>query len=212
MPIRGEDKVNGTVLLRPPLVFGVVCALLSAALISRVEIQHASEKQAVHRALRLAADLHPPPGLEVVSSDAHIDRIDPLSAAVAINLATDGALLTGGGPAAVEAQPDQSAVGLHDRRLSFAAATVEIKPDERQGVRAIGPVDDQGARPERNLTILQLGDSHTAADFFTGRVRGERLQQAFGSEAGRADIVPGKPHLGVRSACVRERSFRRLDL
>ncbi len=48
------------------------------------------------------------------------------------------------------------------------------------------------------LTILQLGDSHTAADFFSGRVR-ERLQQVFGS-GGMAYIVPGKPHLGVRSA------------
>jgi lysophospholipase L1-like esterase len=51
---------------------------------------------------------------------------------------------------------------------------------------------------ERRLTILQLGDSHTAADFFTGRVR-ERLQQAFGN-GGEAFIVPGKPHVGVRSA------------
>lgn len=50
----------------------------------------------------------------------------------------------------------------------------------------------------RRLTILQLGDSHTAADFFTGRVR-ERLQQVFGS-GGAAYIVPGKPNLGVRSA------------
>ena len=48
------------------------------------------------------------------------------------------------------------------------------------------------------LTILQLGDSHTAADLFTGRVR-ERLQQVFGN-GGDAYIVPGKPHLGVRSA------------
>jgi len=48
------------------------------------------------------------------------------------------------------------------------------------------------------LTILQLGDSHTAADLFTGRVR-ERLQQVFGA-GGDAYIVPGKPHLGVRSA------------
>jgi lysophospholipase L1-like esterase len=52
--------------------------------------------------------------------------------------------------------------------------------------------------PRRRLTILQLGDSHTAADFFTGRVR-ERLQQAFGS-GGLAYIVPGKPNIGVRSA------------
>ena len=50
----------------------------------------------------------------------------------------------------------------------------------------------------RRVTILQLGDSHTSADFFTGRVR-ERLQQAFGS-GGTAYLVPGKPHLGVRSA------------
>jgi lysophospholipase L1-like esterase len=48
------------------------------------------------------------------------------------------------------------------------------------------------------LTILQLGDSHTAADFFSGRVR-ERLQQVFGA-GGDAYVVPGRPHLGVRSA------------
>jgi lysophospholipase L1-like esterase len=48
------------------------------------------------------------------------------------------------------------------------------------------------------LTILQLGDSHTAADMFTGRVR-ERLQQVFGL-GGEAYIVAGKPQAGVRSA------------
>ncbi len=53
------------------------------------------------------------------------------------------------------------------------------------------------AAPKR-LTILQLGDSHTAADFFTARVR-ERLQQVFG-QGGLAYIVPGKPNIGVRSA------------
>ncbi|MDE3177284.1 MAG: hypothetical protein KGM15_14370 [Pseudomonadota bacterium] len=51
---------------------------------------------------------------------------------------------------------------------------------------------------DRRLTILQLGDSHTAADFFSGRVR-ERLQQAFG-DGGEAFLAPGKPHVGVRSA------------
>ena len=50
----------------------------------------------------------------------------------------------------------------------------------------------------RRVTILQLGDSHTAADFFTGRVR-ERLQQVYGS-GGMAYLVPGKPNIGVRSA------------
>jgi len=51
---------------------------------------------------------------------------------------------------------------------------------------------------DRRLTILQIGDSHTAADFFTGHVR-DRLQQAFGS-GGDLFLVPGKPHVGVRSA------------
>ena len=50
----------------------------------------------------------------------------------------------------------------------------------------------------RRLTVLQLGDSHTAADFFTGRVR-ERLQQVFGA-GGMDYLVPGRPHPGVRSA------------
>ena len=52
--------------------------------------------------------------------------------------------------------------------------------------------------PDRRLTILQLGDSHTAADFFTGRVRA-RLQDAYG-DGGDAFLVPGRPHVGVRSA------------
>ena len=54
----------------------------------------------------------------------------------------------------------------------------------------------------RRLTILQLGDSHTAADFFTGRVR-ERLQEIYGT-GGAGYIVPGVPHLGVRSAMFKD--------
>jgi lysophospholipase L1-like esterase len=51
---------------------------------------------------------------------------------------------------------------------------------------------------DRRLTILQIGDSHTAADFFSGRVR-ERLQQAFG-DGGEILLAPGRPHPGVLSA------------
>ena len=54
----------------------------------------------------------------------------------------------------------------------------------------------------RRLTILQLGDSHTAADFFTGRVR-ERLQAIYGT-GGAGYIVPGVPHPGVRSALFKD--------
>ena len=62
----------------------------------------------------------------------------------------------------------------------------------------------------RRLTILQLGDSHTAADFFTGRVR-ERLQQVFGSGGDglhRARQAAPRRALGA----VRKRRFRRLEL
>ncbi len=71
----------------------------------------------------------------------------------------------------------------HDRPGGEFSAYGELEPDIFAAHR---------------LTILQLGDSHTAADYFTGRVR-ERLQQVFGS-GGAAYIVPGKPNLGVRSA------------
>ncbi len=63
---------------------------------------------------------------------------------------------------------------------------------------AYGELDPNLSAPPRRLTILQLGDSHTAADFFTGRVR-ERLQQVFGP-GGLAYVVPGRPNIGVRSA------------
>ena len=77
----------------------------------------------------------------------------------------------------------EAALPTADRAPHTASAYGELEPDLFE---------------RRRLTILQLGDSHTAADFFTGRVR-ERLQQVFGS-GGLAYIVPGKPNLGVRSA------------
>jgi lysophospholipase L1-like esterase len=66
-------------------------------------------------------------------------------------------------------------------------------------------VDGALAQPTfagRRLTILQLGDSHTAADLFTGRVR-ERLQEIYGL-GGAGYIVPGVPHPGVRSALFKD--------
>jgi lysophospholipase L1-like esterase len=58
------------------------------------------------------------------------------------------------------------------------------------------------AREQRgSLRILQIGDSHTAADLFTGEVRKE-LQARYGDGgAGYVDI--GQPHPGVRSAVLK---------
>ena len=44
---------------------------------------------------------------------------------------------------------------------------------------------------DRPVTIVQLGDSHTAGDYFTGRLR-ERFQQRFG-RSGRGMMGPGVP-------------------
>ena len=70
--------------------------------------------------------------------------------------------------------------------------------------RANAADDPQNAKPQRrgkdqpSLAILQIGDSHTAADFFTGELR-KRLQALFGN-GGAGYMTAGKPHAGVRSA------------
>ena len=58
-----------------------------------------------------------------------------------------------------------------------------------------------GGQRRGGLTILQIGDSHTAADFFTGEVR-QLLQARFG-DGGLGYLNAGKPHPGVRSAVVK---------
>src|SRR5215469_17361924 len=46
------------------------------------------------------------------------------------------------------------------------------------------------------LSILQIGDSHTAADYFTGEVR--RILQARYGNGGPGYLPFGKPHPGIR--------------
>ena len=62
-------------------------------------------------------------------------------------------------------------------------------------VKAIAPPKKRGG-----LTILQIGDSHTAADYFTGEIR-RLLQRRFGN-GGPGYLEIGRPHPGVRSAIV----------
>ena len=60
------------------------------------------------------------------------------------------------------------------------------------------------AAPQRaskgSLRILQIGDSHTAADFFTGEVR--RLLQARFGDGGVGYVEAGRPHAGLRHSAV----------
>jgi hypothetical protein len=51
-----------------------------------------------------------------------------------------------------------------------------------------------------SLRILQIGDSHTAADYFTGEVR--RLLQARFGDGGVGYMEAGRPHAGVRHSAI----------
>lgn len=59
----------------------------------------------------------------------------------------------------------------------------------------------QKAAQRKGITILQLGDSHTAADFMTGELR--RLLQAKYGDGGAGYLIAGRPHIGVRSSAFR---------
>jgi lysophospholipase L1-like esterase len=63
-----------------------------------------------------------------------------------------------------------------------------------------GGVADSPAK-RRGLIILQIGDSHTSADFLTGELR-RRLQARYG-RGGAGYITAGKPHIGVRSSSLK---------
>jgi len=60
---------------------------------------------------------------------------------------------------------------------------------------------DQGTAAKRAITILQLGDSHTSADFLTGELR-RRLQETYGN-GGSGYVTAGRPHIGVLSATLK---------
>jgi lysophospholipase L1-like esterase len=91
--------------------------------------------------------------------------------------------------------------GPHPGELPYRTFEFSAR-DEGRAELGIDGTMARGAFSSRRLTILQLGDSHTAADFFTGRVR-ERLQEAYGT-GGAGYIVPGVPHPGVRSAMFKD--------
>jgi lysophospholipase L1-like esterase len=54
---------------------------------------------------------------------------------------------------------------------------------------------------KRGLSILQIGDSHTSADFLSGELR-RRLQARYG-RGGTGYMTAGHPHIGVRSSTMK---------
>ena len=57
------------------------------------------------------------------------------------------------------------------------------------------------AQGQHGLVILQISDSHTAADYFTGELR-QKLQARYGN-GGVGYLDAGKPHIGVRSGAMK---------
>jgi lysophospholipase L1-like esterase len=93
--------------------------------------------------------------------------------------------------AAVDTAPptekDEAAAPLDSEEDGDVTPTLEGRPKARPG--------------RRGLVILQIGDSHTAADFLTGELR-RRLQARYGRGAP-GYVTAGKPHIGVRSSSLK---------
>jgi len=81
-----------------------------------------------------------------------------------------------------------------------AEAAVEVTPAAAEVTAAIDQRPPQAPAGKRGFVILQIGDSHTAADVLTGELR-RRLQVRYGRGAP-GYVTAGRPHAGVRSASL----------
>ena len=163
-----------------------------AELLSRARIASTSLGPASQHALTLATALNISAPLRGALADATAPSIDRNFAVASISVPGSAARLLREAMAHPAAHGSRAGTAL--AALTAATGSLGAKGSVVSAYGELAP----GLFVDRRLTILQIGDSHTAADFFSGRVR-ERLQQAFGA-GGEAFIVPGKPHVGVRSA------------
>ncbi len=103
-----------------------------------------------------------------------------------------------------ERTPDAGLIDVAGRLGPDGPVTPPVERPELPQVTALAPAGSglPGASlpPKANFTIVQIGDSHTAADFFTGRVR-DLLQARYGE--GGIYLPPGLPHPGIRSNVFR---------
>ena len=91
-----------------------------------------------------------------------------------------------------------------DNNATPPAATVAVKSNTTAPTNVASRSNDApsgDAQKQRGLVILQIGDSHTAADYFSGEVR-TKLQARYGS-GGVGYVDAGKPTVGVRSGTMK---------
>jgi lysophospholipase L1-like esterase len=160
-----------------------------AELVERARVVNSSFGPASQEALTLATRLRAP--ASNAAAPRTVDKSRTVASIGALDVAASKLR------AAMQQPALRSLPGAGALAALSAATAGSLRPVAAPQVSAYGELAPY-LFAERRLTILQLGDSHTAADFFSGRVRA-RLQEAFG-EGGDAFIVPGRPHVGVRSS------------
>lgn len=88
-----------------------------------------------------------------------------------------------------------------DREVIAPMTVTSGRADRLDRMPADTPAAGARANGARGVMILQLGDSHTSADFFTGELR--KLLQARYGDGGPGYVTAGHPHTGVRSATLK---------
>lgn len=91
---------------------------------------------------------------------------------------------------------DNTSLGVETQTALRLATRLRPPPHPKRGYGSLFPLSLPLS--QARLTILQIGDSHTAADFFSGHMR-EELRRSFG-DGGVVLLPPGLPHAGVLSA------------
>jgi len=189
------------------LLIGAVGATLTA----KINVSAPASDVAAERSLQSASRLRLPAAQQLVALAGADARFDvwrnparsgpPKTTARAAAPSNSGDRLLRAAMMAKPTLPNPNLAQLgHSRNVGALSALEAALPEAGRPspeLTAYGELEPDFFAARR-LTVLQLGDSHTAADFFTGRVR-ERLQQVFGA-GGMDYLVPGKPHPGVRSA------------
>lgn len=98
-------------------------------------------------------------------------------------------------PGAAEGDPPLAVIPPRPPRPAIAARPAEARALGKVAslVPLYAALDNRGAEP---VVIMQIGDSHSASDFLSGRMR-ELFQERFGA-AGRGMLPPGIPYAYFR--------------
>jgi lysophospholipase L1-like esterase len=105
---------------------------------------------------------------------------------------------------APEAPPEITAERLRKSKAVDDSPAAPQKADhdiQKPADKTPGPLANNQfafSNTQQNLAILQIGDSHTSADFFSGELR-KQLQARFG-DGGAGYIAVGNPRTGVRNS------------